>query len=158
VNDPIPFADLARFHSRADTSGGPDSCHVWTGPLWRDGYGRFQAEGRGWLAHRWLLGVVRGAPLAAGELGCHHCDNPPCVNVRHLYVGSPATNMRDMTDRGRNPVTAANMAKTRCDHGHEYTPDNTYRMPNGRRDCRACIRQRVREYKARRAASNRAAS
>lgn len=37
-------------------------------------------------------------------------------------------------------------AKTECVNGHAYTPENTYRKPNGNRDCRSCIRQRTRDY------------
>ncbi len=53
------------------------------------------------LATRWLMGYLRGAPLVRGEVVCHHCDNPPCLNVRHLFVGTQTDNMRDMAQKGR---------------------------------------------------------
>lgn len=34
---------------------------------------------------------------------CHTCDNPPCVNPAHLYVGTRSRNLQDMADRGRHP-------------------------------------------------------
>lgn len=43
--------------------------------------------------------------------------------------------------------------QTHCKHAHEYTPENTYRKPNGTRDCRACRRRRLREAYARRKAA-----
>jgi hypothetical protein len=51
--------------------------------------------------------------------------------------------------RGNSPP-AVNARKTCCRHGHPYDDRNTYRPPGRRRrDCRACIRDRVRRYKAR---------
>lgn len=32
---------------------------------------------------------------------CHTCDNPPCCNPAHLYLGTAQTNVQDMIDRGR---------------------------------------------------------
>lgn len=38
-----------------------------------------------------------------------------------------------------------NFGKTHCNHGHEYTPENTYRTPAGYRQCRVCNTRRDRE-------------
>ena len=57
------------------------------------------------------LGTIRGAPdgvdlthsgLKPGS-GFYHCDNPPCCNPRHLYVGDHRQNIRDMKD-GSGPA------------------------------------------------------
>jgi len=52
-------------------------------------------------AHRvaWILS--RG-PIPGGMLVCHHCDNPPCCNPDHLFIGTHADNIRDRTQKNRS--------------------------------------------------------
>ena len=39
--------------------------------------------------------------LDSSKFACHHCDNPMCINVDHLYIGDAQTNADDMVRRGR---------------------------------------------------------
>ena len=132
-------------------------CILWTGRLTPDGYAR---RGRTEDVHRSAWIEAHG-PIPAGfELDhvCHtadatciggsSCIHRRCINVAHLELVSH----RENTLRGRS-FAAVNARKAQCEHGHEFTPSNTYIRPNGHRDCRTCIRARVRSYKARKAAA-----
>lgn len=134
--------DLERFWSKVDKSGGEQACWLWLGARNPNGYGQFRHDGQMRQAHRWILGQTRGAALqwnaALKEEACHHCDNPPCVNPAHLFVGDRSANMRDSADKGRNP----HALKTHCPQGHEYSPENTLENRHGRQ-CRTCSRDRT---------------
>lgn len=136
-------AVLARFWSHVDRSAGDNACWPWVGARHSNGYGVLKVAGRMRIAHRWLLGALRGHPLSwPEEHGCHHCDNPLCCNPSHLYVGTHQTNMRDAIERGRlrTPVAEANRAKTQCKRGHPFDVVNTIFRATGKRGCRTCER------------------
>ena len=117
--------------------GPPDpitGCTEWTASRLRYGYGNFRYQGAP-SAHRagWLL--FRG-PIPAGMCVLHICDNPPCVNLDHLYLGTQKDNAQDAMARGRYRNSQAE--KTHCKRGHEFTLENTARTVLGHRRCREC--------------------
>jgi len=84
------------------THDNDSGCIVWTGPTNRNGYGRVYWEDRKkqYAAHRaaWELAV---GPIPDGMFICHSCDNPPCCNWGHLFVGDSKANTKDMIEKGR---------------------------------------------------------
>lgn len=93
-----PLAD--RFWARVEKRG-PDECWPWTGYRDAKGYGqialnRRTAEG----AHRVSWALARGE-IPDGIHVLHRCDNPPCCNPAHLFLGTHADNMWDMKAKGR---------------------------------------------------------
>jgi hypothetical protein len=90
-----------RFWEKVDKSG---DCWLWTGHRGCKGYGAAWAEGRHQAAHRVSWELAFGA-IPDGLHVLHHCDNPPCVNPDHLWLGTNSDNQRDCVAKGRaNPL------------------------------------------------------
>ena len=117
----------------AHVAPGVNGCVEWTGHVDRKGYGRVSIEGRQVFAHRVAWELAHG-PIPDGLCVLHHCDNPPCCNPAHLFLGTIRDNNLDMSAKGRNH----NQRKTHCPRGHEYTLENIFINPGGSRKCRAC--------------------
>lgn len=130
-----------RFWSKVDRSGGPESCWEWQAARnWR-GYGRFAVKRVEIGAHR-VAYMMDVGPIPDGLHLDHLCRNTSCVNPAHLEAVSPRENYM----RGEG-VGALNAAKTECLRGHEFTPENT-RFYAGKRHCRTCMREYMREWRA----------
>ena len=114
-------------------------CIEWTGYTIRCGYGRTPANGKQTLTHRLAWELANG-PIPDGLFVLHSCDNPPCCNIEHLWLGTKGDNNADRDAKGRGG-SSANGAKNYCKHGHPYDEVNTYIRPRGGRVCRTCTRE-----------------
>jgi hypothetical protein len=74
-------------------------CWLWLGQS-TTGYGALKWCGKMLRSHRLSWELHRG-PIPAGLFVCHHCDNPPCCNPAHLFLGTAADNNRDRDTKGR---------------------------------------------------------
>lgn len=149
-----------RFWQKVDKDGpvpayapelGP--CWIWRGPPEKDGYGRLGVNGKTVKAHRFAYELLAG-PIPEGLVPDHLCRVPRCVKATADNLGPSHLEVvtgRENTLRGISP-SAINAAKTRCRHGHAFTPENNYMKPDGTRGCRICRQAAVDRYRARIAA------
>ena len=92
-------------------------------------------QGKTRRVHRLVLEAFVG-PCPLG-MECLHADDDPANNsLSNLRWGTRSENIHD---RVRNGIHN-NASKTQCVNGHEYTPSNTFRHKDGRRECRTCRR------------------
>lgn len=83
----------------------PNGCWEWT--KCRDkikGYGELTHKGEWHNAHRLAYKLFHKVNLKTEDFICHTCDNPPCINPDHLYLGTHLTNMKDKARRGRSYI------------------------------------------------------
>jgi hypothetical protein len=90
---------IEQLYANIDTSGGPDACWPWLGAGDKDGYGQTRWN----MATRRVARIVwehaHGEPLPEGLYACHTCDNPPCCNPAHLFLGSSSDNQYDYLEK-----------------------------------------------------------
>ncbi len=81
-----------------------NGCWIWQGRKNNTGYG---LTGKAIMTHR-LAWSLRNGTIPGGMFICHSCDNPPCCNPDHLWLGTHAENMADCKAKGRYHLGEAN--------------------------------------------------
>lgn len=107
-----PWDEIVRRFWAKLRPGAPDDCWLWQGARYApNGYGKLvqRNPSKEHRAHRLSYEIHNGAIPAGLEI-CHHCDNPPCCNPAHLFLGTHADNMHDMIVKGRRT----------CAHGKQH--------------------------------------
>ena len=98
----IKLGVAEKFWSRVDRSGGEDSCWEFSG--WKNksgGHGLVNVGGGKFLGAHRLAWVLTNGEISDGLCVCHQCDNPPCCNPKHLFLGTNLENWDDMRRKGR---------------------------------------------------------
>lgn len=83
-----------------------DGCWIWTKSRSNNGYGQIGHRENGHLVHKLAHRVSYElfiGPIPDGIYVCHTCDNPPCINPKHLWLGTAKDNNRDCREKGRHP-------------------------------------------------------
>jgi hypothetical protein len=93
----------------------PNGCLEWTGLTDADGYGRIGLDYRNVGTHR-VAWELHNGPLPERTQVCHHCDNPPCCDPDHLFLGTNAENMVDKVAKKRHRFgeTSTNLKLTQA--------------------------------------------
>lgn len=163
---------LERYLEKISPVADENGCRVWLRST-RKGYGALRDDsGRTVPAHVFGYRALVG-PIPDGLMVCHTCDNRPCQEPTHWFLGTCQDNMRDAAAKGRipgnrskrTPETIAKISgprsaewrrrvveaglkrrKTHCIHGHPL--DGVKR--DGRQYCKTCARLRWRRQDERR--------
>ena len=88
-------------------------CLEWTGSINGSGYANASYQGKKYNVSRLVASLyIDGFDINnPKQLVCHHCDNPKCIEHRHLFIGNNNANNSDARSKGRLvPFEAANRA------------------------------------------------
>lgn len=91
-----------------------------------------------------LVALAFLGPRPDGLQVCHYNDDPTDNRVANLRYDTPAANVADSIRNGKNFKSQV----THCPRGHEYDAANTYVCKRGKRTCRACAAERMRQKRA----------
>ena len=93
-----------RFWAKVHIPGtNPNVCWEWTGGMLRNGYGCFNIKYRIMQASKVAYILTHKTIPPRHLFTCHSCDNPPCCNPHHLFLGTGRVNSHDASAKGRIP-------------------------------------------------------
>lgn len=93
--------DIDRFWNKVKR-GGSNECWPWTGSRDHDGRGQFAMHDKSPFRAPRIAWMITRGPIPDGMCVLHKCDNPPCCNPAHYFLGTQLDNIQDMIAKGRN--------------------------------------------------------
>jgi hypothetical protein len=136
IPDEVKYAKILAkaeiFWTRVDKSN-PDGCWPWLGAIDIWGYGFLNIKPTLIKSHRasWIL--TNGRMITSDEHVLHRCDNPPCCNPAHLFLGDNDMNVADMVAKGRQSKGEKSAAAARAFHQAQKAQDpDAHRLKFGR--------------------------
>jgi hypothetical protein len=139
--------ELARFNAKWHPEG---ECHVWDGPLDKDGYGSFFLRRKRRRAHRAAWFNLHG-DIPKGMVVNHSCRNRACVNPQHLQLMT----VRENNLKDSSSPAYLNSRKLTCRQGHPF--DGVERRSDGtvrQRVCSICQKEKQRRLRQKWAAED----
>jgi len=79
-------------------------CWLWIGVKDTSGYGKFSIKKKRVGSHRFSYELATKQPIPKGMVIMHTCDNPSCVNPKHLRIGTFSENAVDMVIKNRSRI------------------------------------------------------
>jgi hypothetical protein len=138
TDDDLKRTDIERWHKSYRKTL---DCWLWIGVMGSNGYGRFWAKGKLWLAHRFAF-MLSGQLIPQGMVLDHICRCRGCVNPAHLRVLTSKENT--LIGEG---ITAKRLRRGTCDKGHAYIKESTRINPKtGGRQCEICRSEGHKKY------------
>lgn len=104
--------DIQKFWFRVGEPN-PRGCREWTKKRNDDGYGEVYIRGKVCKANRIAWVLTNNQQIPEGLQVCHTCDNPPCCEGSHLFLGTHKDNMQDKAVKGRVKTTKLTTANVR---------------------------------------------
>jgi len=139
----LPAGDrLLRYITKTESG-----CWEWQRCKTAFGYGRIGYGGRVWTTHRLAAACWLDFDTSSGLQVLHHCDNPPCINPEHLFIGTAADNMQDCA--AKNRLGGGRKWRTLyCHRGHFLAGDNRAGKYGACRTCRDAYPRQPKERRA----------
>lgn len=99
----LSFSDIKSINTwlinhRKITENG---CWEWSGPVNKSGYGLIIIDHKRIRVHRVACALYKDFNINSDFIICHHCDNPPCFNPEHLFIGTHKDNILDCIHKNR---------------------------------------------------------